>query len=177
MTEKCLWTENTYKGGWDSECGNYSFIEDISFDNNPVQDVTWCHKCGKEITTTTMEYMTSSQINDQINLLPKSYTGGIFDGNHTFDELYYHRMVLFSVICNQNPDIAWKSYAHDNGEVWDGYFIVGITTPEGEYTYHYKNKYWGEFNVKELDKAPKYDGHRAEDITRLLILGEIHNGN
>lgn len=25
--------------------------------------------------------------------------GQVFDGFHTFDELYYHRMVLFAVIC------------------------------------------------------------------------------
>ena len=33
----------------------------------------------------------------------------ISDGYHTFDELYYHRMVLFSIICNTYDDKAWKS--------------------------------------------------------------------
>lgn len=98
------------------------------------------------------------------------HEGLISDGCHTFDELYYHRMMLFSVICNANKDKAWKSHRHSDGIEWDGYFICGITTPEGDYTYHYKNEYWDMFNVKELEYAPKYDGHRPSDITRLLSL-------
>lgn len=35
--------------------------------------------------------------------------GEISDEYHTFNELYFHRMILFSVICNQNKDKAWKS--------------------------------------------------------------------
>lgn len=96
--------------------------------------------------------------------------GDISDGSHTFDELYYHRMVLFSIICNSNKPLAWKSHTHADGEVWDGYFIVGIQTPEGHYTYHYQNQYWDMFDVEVLDKAPEWDGHTAKDITRLLSL-------
>jgi hypothetical protein len=36
--------------------------------------------------------------------------GDTSDGYHTFNELYYHRMILFSVICNQNKSKAWKSW-------------------------------------------------------------------
>jgi len=96
--------------------------------------------------------------------------GSISDGYHTFDELYYHRMVLFSVICNQNKEKAWKSWRHDDGTMYDDYFIVGIETDEGNYTYYYHKKYWGWFNVRELDRAPKWDGHVPEDVTRLLTL-------
>lgn len=96
--------------------------------------------------------------------------GGISDGYHTFDELYYHRMVLFSVICNQNKEKAWKSWLHDDGTMYEDYFIVGIETDEGHYTYHYHKKYWEWFNVKELDKAPKWDGHVPDDVIRLLTL-------
>lgn len=92
------------------------------------------------------------------------------DGNHTFKELYYHRMILFSVICSMFKDKAWKSWKHDDGSMHEGYFIVGVTTPEGEYTYHYKAEYWDVFNVKELPLAPKWDGHQPVDVTRLLSL-------
>jgi hypothetical protein len=100
--------------------------------------------------------------------------GSTSDGYHTFDELYYHRMVLFSVICNQNKDKAWKSYMHHDGSMYPNYFIVGIETPEGQYTYHYHQKYWGLFQVKEVGWAPEWDGHKPEDITRLysLLLGD-----
>ena len=46
--------------------------------------------------------------------------GQISDGCHTFDELYYHRMMLFSIICNTHKDKAWKSYRHSDGEIWEG---------------------------------------------------------
>lgn len=94
----------------------------------------------------------------------------IYDGYHTFDELYYHRMILFSIICNSNKDTAWKSWLHDDGTMFDDSFIVGIETPEGQYTYHYGKEYWDSFDVKELEKAPQYDGHKPEDVTRLLTL-------
>lgn len=94
----------------------------------------------------------------------------VSDGYHTFDELYYHRMVLFSIICNQNKDKAWKSKLHSDGTMYDNYFIVGITTDEGDFTYHYEEKYWNWFNVKELARAPEWDGHTSKDIRRLLSL-------
>jgi hypothetical protein len=80
-------------------------------------------------------------------------------------------MILFSVICNQNLDKAWKSTLHADGTMYDDYFIVGITTKEGDYTYHYHMDNWRYFfNVKELATAPEWDGHKPEDITRLLTL-------
>lgn len=103
--------------------------------------------------------------------------GEISDGYHSFGELYYHRMVLFAVICSHNKDKAWKSLKHDDGSMYKDHFIVGIDTPEGQYTYHYHIKHWDMYDVKELNKAPKYDGHKPEDITRLLGLQKnINNG-
>ena len=89
------------------------------------------------------------------------------DGYHTFKELYYHRMVLFSVICNQNKSLSWKSKLHDDGAMYDDYFIVGVCTPKGNYTYHYHIDNWDLFECRELEFAPKWDGHKPEDITRL----------
>lgn len=94
----------------------------------------------------------------------------ISDGSHTFEELYYHRMILFSIICNQNKNLAWKSWKHDDGTMFDDYFIVGIETPAGSYSYHYHKDYWGMFNVKELTLAPKWDGHTSKDVIRLATL-------
>ena len=96
--------------------------------------------------------------------------GLISDGYHTFDELYYHRMILFAVICNQNKEVAWKSMLHDDGTMFDNYFIVGVKTEEGQYTYHYHIDEWEYFDVEEVDRAPKWDGHQPKDITRLLSL-------
>lgn len=92
------------------------------------------------------------------------------DGYHTFAELYEHRMALFSVICNTYKDKAWKSKKHDDGTMYDNYFIVGITTDEGDYTYHYHLDFWDMFNVKELEFAPEWDGHKPSDYNRLFTL-------
>lgn len=96
--------------------------------------------------------------------------GGTSDGYHTFDELYYHRMVLFSVICNTFYNKAWKSWLHHDGTMYDDYFIVGIYTPEGQFTYHYHKDHWDMFDVLEYDRAPEWDGHEPKDVTRLLSL-------
>lgn len=96
----------------------------------------------------------------------------ISDTFHTFEELYMQRCILFATICNQNKENSWKSKKHDDGTMYDNYFIVGIDTPKGSYTYHYHMQYWEYFDVKELKKAPKWDGHTAEDVTRLLSLGD-----
>ena len=100
---------------------------------------------------------------------PPKIDGNTSDGYHTFNELYHHRAVLFSVICNQNKENAWKSKQHNDGTMYDGMFIVGIDTPQGQYSYHYDiEPYWNMFNVKELDKAPLWDGHEPKDIDRLI---------
>lgn len=97
--------------------------------------------------------------------------GNTSDGYHTFNELYHHRAILFSVICNQNKEIAWKSKQHHDGSMYDGMFIVGVETPQGQYSYHYDiDPYWEIFEVKELDKAPMWDGHEPKDIDRLLTI-------
>ena len=100
--------------------------------------------------------------------------GDFSDGYHTFNELYHHRAVLFATICNQNPELAWKSKQHDDPEfpMYEGMFIVGIETPEGQATYHYDINLWDIFKVKELERAPKYDGHTPSDaIHRIGLLG------
>ena len=111
---------------------------------------------------------TDIDINTINNMISKlDYKGEISDGSHTFDELYYHRMILFSLFCNEHKNIAWKSKLHSDGTMFDDYFIVGVTTPEGDYSYHYQLQYWDKFNVKELDRAPEWDGHEPSDIDRL----------
>lgn len=94
------------------------------------------------------------------------------DGYHTFRELYHHRAVLFSVICNSRPELAWKSKLHSDGTMFDGMFIVGINAPEGPATYHYDvDPYWDLFRVQELSSAPEWDGHTSDDaINRIKSL-------
>lgn len=102
-------------------------------------------------------------------LTPPPITGDTSDGYHTFNELYHHRAVLFSVVCNERPDIAWKSKRHHDGTMYNGMFIVGINTPEGQATYHYDiDPYWELFHVKELEYAPEWDGHTPDEAIRRI---------
>ena len=96
-------------------------------------------------------------------------TGETSDGYHTFNELYHHRAVLFSVIVANYKDRAWKSVRHHDGTMYDGMFIVGIDTPDGQATYHYDiNPYWDMFDCKVREFAPKWDGHTpAQAIERI----------
>lgn len=110
----------------------------------------------------------TNTINEQI--LAVDDPSQISDGAHTFDELYYHRMILFSIVCNQNRHYAWKSKMHHDGSMIDGMFIVGIDTPEGQFSYHYPLEFWDYFKVNKMVLAPEWDGHESKDITRLLSL-------
>ena len=99
--------------------------------------------------------------------------GEVSDGFHTFNGLYEQRMILFAALVKAYKDKAWKSYRHEDGEYCfgGGWFIVGIDTPEGSYTYHYENKYWDLFDCVDLPRAKHWDGHTEADAeTRLMSL-------
>lgn len=100
--------------------------------------------------------------------------GQLSDGYHTFDELYHHRSLLFMSLClTAFKDKAWKSLLHEEGgdPMYSGMFIMGVETPYGQATYHYDiDPYWAKAkHIKELDHAPKFDGHTPnEAIDRIL---------
>lgn len=128
-----------------------------------------------------MESSSVADINQQIKEMKESgqSADNISDTYHTFGELYHHRAILFATICNAAPfnHLAWKSKQHDdpNQPMYDGMFIVGVETPEGQATYHYNlDPYWDYFHVKELERAPKYDGHTPADaIKRIMSLWNL----
>ena len=110
---------------------------------------------------------------------PNGSIGCVSDGYHTYDELYHHRAILFAAIMkNLPPDKVWKSKHHDDPEfpMYEGMFICGVETPEGQATYHYDiNPYWDLFDVQELDKAPPYDGHTPHDA--IMRIAHMVNPN
>ena len=105
-------------------------------------------------------------------------TGETSDGYHTFNELYHHRAVLFSVIVKAFPERAWKARQHHDGTMYSGMFIVGIDTPEGQASYHYDiDPYWDMFECRELERAPEWDGHTpAQAIERIRKLEPVRHG-
>lgn len=115
---------------------------------------------------------------EEVPAVEPAVTGETSDGYHTFNELYHHRAVLFSVIVKAFPDQAWKSRHHSDGSMFDGMFIVGIDTPDGPATYHYDlDPYWDMFRCKEVERAPEWDGHTAADaIERIGKLEPVRHG-
>lgn len=101
------------------------------------------------------------------NTLHADETNMISDGSHTFGDLYRTRAYLFSLLINERPELSFKSEKHADGSMFPNYFIVGIFTPRGWFTYHYHMDYWDMFNCDEIDNAPDWDGHTEANIDRL----------
>ena len=140
----------------------------VSFSDGRRWFHAWAYNDGAMCVS--LGYLTPAEA-VEATLGPK-VTGETSDGYHTFDELYHHRAVLFSVIVRDHPELAWKSRLHHDGTMYDGMFIVGIETPQGQATYHYDLDYWNMFECKELDLAPEWDGHTPSDaIERIATLG------
>lgn len=114
-----------------------------------------------------------------------------FDGYHTFDELYDHRITLFIALCSQlslrrdfGEEIVpgkmvgiqksydvWRSKTHSDGNPsYEGWFIMGIGKEKGEQiSYHIPLSRWDEACFAEtLEKAPPFDGHTSADVLQRL---------
>lgn len=102
--------------------------------------------------------------------------GRMSDGSHTFDELYDHRIMLYICLMHQNTELSWKAFKHDNGEVWDDWFVAGMKLPTGDVTYHIPNNKWDMLNVEILERAPRWDGHSASDVLYRLEKWTANNG-
>jgi hypothetical protein len=92
------------------------------------------------------------------------------DGYHTFKELYEFRKIynacLFNEWTRQGKYLVCKSKKHSDGEdcFGGGWFIVSATLPDGNISNHYEMKDWDLFKCREVEKAPEWDGHTAQDI-------------
>lgn len=93
--------------------------------------------------------------------------GEVSDGYHTFDELYNHRHVLFIALMASHPERSWFSRKHADGTAIEGWFIAGMTLPNGPITYHLPERLYTwcrHLYLKELDNAPEWDGHESLDV-------------
>lgn len=104
----------------------------------------------------------------------KEVGGETSDGYHTFNELYEHRHALFINVVLAHHDIAFKTWKNDKGEVWDGWFILGMNTAYGQITYHLPESYWERIPVNEVERNSDYDGHTDKDVLERLNLLAIN---
>ena len=137
----------------------------------------YCLSEFKKIEKELLKTMSQIDIRKHLAYLNEKYgvqmeTDDVSDGYHTFGSLYEQRCILFAALVGAYRDRAWKSRFHSDGEpcFGGGWFIVGINTPQGQYTYHYHEDDWYLFDCEEVERAPEWDGHTAENVTRLLSL-------
>lgn len=121
----------------------------------------------------------TNKVDKNIKIFPD---GAVFDGYHTFDELYYYRLCYNAIfinslvkLINENPakfkDIkVCKSKKHFGGELCygGGWFIVMISTPWGQISNHYKLEYWDMFNCPVVKQSWKWDGHCMKEAMERL---------
>jgi len=103
--------------------------------------------------------------------------GSLSDGYHSFDELYYFRMMYNAMLVSEwNKQGIYetnKSKRHHDGELCfgGGWFIVTAMTPFGLISNHYDEKYFHLFDCEETETSiHEYDGHWAHDVTERLSL-------
>lgn len=144
-------------------CGSSKIRVMPNKDNATLVNIR-CSKCGVFMTAQSDEV--TQKWNGRVTNRETS------DGYHTFNELYEHRHALFAVLCSVMP--SWKSLLHSDGTMFDGWFIAGIDTVQGQITYHLPIRLWGFYNIKELPNAPAWDGHTSDDVVnRLLLLSTL----
>jgi len=97
--------------------------------------------------------------------------GEISDGYHTFNELYYYRMLYNAAFFNMLPkELVHKSKRHHDGEecFGGGWFIVIANLPTGQISNHYELKDWELFQIPEKEVADKWDGHTPQEAAERL---------
>lgn len=157
------------------ESGVYQYDIRVAFKDAATGEVSECSFMKSELTL--VDELKDNDFSDALRQVDAEEidTGEISDGYHTFNELYHHRTKLFAIVCNAFPSASWKSLLHFDGTMYDGYFIAGVVTPEGDYSYHAKLEYWDDYQIPELQNAPEWDGHEPSDIDRLFSLGNIED--
>ena len=108
-------------------------------------------------------------------------SGEFSDGYHTFNELYYYRLLYNAAFFNElvykrengTFDVDYdvhKSKKHSDGEdcFGGGWFIVMAELPTGQISNHYEMKYWDYFNIPEKEKANVWDGHTPQEAAERL---------
>jgi len=97
--------------------------------------------------------------------------GEISDGYHTFNELYYYRMLYNAAFFNLLPkEWVHKSKKHHTGEecFGGGWFVVMAQLPTGQISNHYELKDWDLFQIPEKETADEWDGHTPQEAAERL---------
>ena len=112
----------------------------------------------------------SSSLNDVIKASKAAKTVNtkkISDVHHTFGDLYNRERILFRLITFALPKLSFKSLYHydeENDPMFNGDFMVGLYTPRGPISYHFKLKYLDDFAHLDFSpRGPRYDNYSEDE--------------
>jgi len=110
-------------------------------------------------------------VQEIINKLPDDDRGELSDGYHTFNELYEHRIALFSLLVNLTLEkYKWiKSMEHWDWTVFDGWFIVMGYINGKQVSYHLPKRMRDVVKCPWITRADKWDWHKPEDVVKILL--------
>lgn len=124
---------------------------------------------GERVKTTSDAMNLANLVNATYAAIISQDMGEVSDGYHTFNELYAHRVRLFSTLMCAFPDLAWWSHQHHDGSKMEGWILAGIDTPNGPVTYHLPVSEIGMLPIgTELERGKEWDGHTAADVLERL---------
>jgi len=96
--------------------------------------------------------------------------GEVSDGFHTFEELYEHRNALFIALLKCNVPISWRAKYHQDGSMFEGFFVAGMGLPTGQISYHLPLTLWDELSeIHTMEEGPKWDGHTPSEVVYRLL--------
>jgi len=98
------------------------------------------------------------KLRDQLTGAQGKVNGETSDGYHTFNELYDHRALLWINLC-LHYDRCYLIKEH-----YEGWFLLGMETGNGQISYHCPNKYL--YLVEDLipEREIKFDGHTSDNV-------------
>lgn len=119
-----------------------------------------------------------------ISLTGKEYTfdvtnDKVTDSYHSMEELYDIRRALCVELFNSMsytdegrlfgaPNVV-KSKLHNDGTMYEGYFIIYAFVNGGPISFHYALEHWDKFEIPEVERIPwEYNGHTMEDVINRL---------
>lgn len=125
----------------------------------------------------------STELAKDEHLMVVAGTGiDVYDGSHTFGELYAHRNLLLLALCKASENFrCWRSRQHYNEPGFSGFFLVQLylnPTVESAFfesarpiSYHLPNEMWEYCHWMETHvSAPvPWDGHTPDDVLRRLM--------
>ena len=95
-------------------------------------------------------------------------------GYNPFEFLYDYRHDIFEKRCKKHFEQVFKTRKHYddvNDPMFDDSFLVGVLTPLGYITYHFRMKHFDKFKIVEIERGPKYDNYDIQEgLYRLASL-------